>query len=65
MMRQSRSKLIEALADCIDMLCQFALMETSGPILRSLQCDDRIWFHLSEDSIQILDEALGMKEPEE
>lgn len=58
-----RRKLVFALAYCVESLAQQPLIDTGGAIRAALDSDDRIWDHLSEQTIEILDAGLGIKRP--
>lgn len=60
---QPRAKLISAMAYAVESLCSQALCDTAGAIRALLACDDRIWDELGDDTIEILDEGLGITRP--
>lgn len=61
--KQSRQKLIEALAYCVEVLAHQALMEGPGAINSAMKTDERIWDHLDNRTIDILTNGLGFKRP--
>lgn len=62
--RRSRDSLIKAMAYAVETMCSQPLMETQGAITDCMRQDDRIWEHLSEQTIHILGEGLGIYPPD-
>lgn len=58
--RKDRSKLISAMSYAVDVLAVQALMDAQLAIKELLNCDDRVWDELSDSTIRILDEGLGI-----
>lgn len=58
--KKPRIDLICALARCVDNLCKGPLMDNMGAIREAIETDYRVWDYLDDDTIDILDEALGI-----
>lgn len=61
--RKPRKALVQALAYCVETLCNQALMETSGAIREALDADPKVWDELNEATIDILTAGLGYTRP--
>lgn len=62
---QPRSKLVSALAYCVDILCTQSLLEGSGAIRAALETDNRIWNHFEQATKTTLGEGLGHYPPKD
>lgn len=62
-MAKPRKDLISAMAYAVDTLVTQALADTKVTICTLLECDDRIWDELSDSTVEILEEGLGITRP--